>query len=67
MHGRNFVVKCEGTAWCETGLPDWLFLTPNFTKLAFLEAVGVKKLFVFFCFFFSIFGVLWRLLTHTLD
>jgi len=19
-HGRNFVVKCEGTAWCETNI-----------------------------------------------
>jgi len=42
------------------------FLTPNLKNLAFLEAVGVKKIVWLFGFFFSIFGFFWRELEHTI-
>jgi len=42
------------------------FLAPKFTNWAFLEAVGVKKNVWLFGFFFSIFGLFWRQLVHTI-
>jgi len=35
QHGRNFVVKCGGTAWCETNtvigsMHKWRFLHADF-------------------------------------
>jgi len=42
------------------------FLTTNFTNLAFLEVVDVKKLFGFLAFFSLIFGFFWRKLTHAI-
>jgi len=42
------------------------FLTPNFTNLAFLQVVGVRKILWIFGFFFSIFGIFggsWHILS----
>jgi len=51
--------------WIKVRVARLAFLTLNFTNAAFLEALGVKKLFGFWLFLFNIcfFGGSWQILS----